>query len=533
MAPLWLSTTRISIHVGKSVFYRTSTPRVCGWSKITVVGVRAYSETSKSDESSSKPKPDVPAKNNWSSTPVKKSEYVPQAEYNRVSYEYPEPPKEAKFIPVESKPFQRHIPLLAGLAGVLWAIYAYRHFMSEKKSGDQNVLSPDHFVTYKLTYKEDISPDVALLELSPKYDTHRELIKKKGGLWNGKKIWSVEVKQPEIQVVRKYTPLPMYYMQYKEGDETKGLLRLLGKDDDEGRFVMLVKKYSDGEVSRYLHKLPLGSDVEIRGPHIGYKFPYSPIDATEPRNPMLDLPSRMAPEYDHPEGVPLPENVAFFAGGTGISAILQSLFSVNPPRGFTTVYYSVRSRDEIPFQRFLLFLEKVGRAKFNIFVDNENKFVSLKDVPEPAELNYSSAQANAEVHDQIEQEVKIQKMMEAMRKEKELGIEAKPSLVEISNQVSEQKLANVSGEKDTVASNKASPTKDVSPQNPKLRYNSILEQVADNPPVPEKPSLAVVCGPEGYVNFIAGSMGPNGDAPIGGLLGRRGWNSQNTFRMEP
>jgi NAD(P)H-flavin reductase len=455
-----------------------------------------------------------------SARPVKQSEYIPQATYQRVSYEYPEPPKEPKFKPVESSPIRRHIPLLAALGGILWTVYAYKHFMSDKKSGDQNVLSPEHFVTYKLTFKEDVSSDIALLELSPKYDTHRELIRKSGGLWNGRKIWSVEIKQPEIQVVRRYTPLPMYYMQSKEGQETKGLLRLLGKDQDEGRMVLMVKRYSDGEVSRYLHRLPVGSDVEIRGPFVGYKFPYTPIDMTEPRSPMEDLPSRMEPEYDHPDGIPLPENIAFFAGGTGIAGILQSLFSVNPPRGRVDVFYSVRSRDEIPFKRFILFLEKAGRAKFHYFIDRENHFITTGDIREPVAKNYSH-NADPEADKQVAHEIKVRKIMEELRKEKESG--------NFKETISSDPIR-----RPQVAAAKQATSEKRQKANPKLKYRSILEQVANNPPSAKGDhSIAVVCGPSGYLSFVSGPPGPKMDAPIGGLLGQKGWDTSNTFRMEP
>jgi NAD(P)H-flavin reductase len=384
---------------------------------------------------------------------------------------------------------------------VLWAGFAYKYFISDSGEKEQTVLVPDKFANFRLTYKEDISDNVSLIELSPKYEAHREIIKSKGGFWNGKRLWSIEVKQPDIQVVRRYTPLPLYYQQYKEGNETKALLRMIGEDVDEGRMVLIVKRYDDGEVSRYLHKLPVGSDVEIRGPYQEYRFPYSPVDEEPARGPMLDLPSRMPPEDDYPERVPKPDNIAFFAGGTGIAPILQSLLSKNPPRGKVDVYYSVRRPEEIPLKRFLLFLEKAGRASFHYYIDSENKILSANEIPSPVEPNYIRGKSQS-------RERRVEALMADIEKEKKL-IE--------------------SGDR---AVTKAG-TADIKPS--KTVYRSIVHQVADlKRRQPEKgPALAVVCGPTGYVTYVAGKIAPEGQPqlPIGGILAKKGWTTANAFRM--
>lgn len=456
---------------------------------------RLNSSTPKDEDKKSLAKPDQ------GTIPAKKIEYVPQASYSRVSFEYPPPPNPEPAKPKESSPWKRHIPYVFAVGTVVWALYVYNQFFDNKKDVENHILIPETFSTFKITYKENISEDTALIELSPKFDTYREILKKNGTLWNGKKMWSIEVKQPQIQVVRRYTPLPLYYMQYQDGDKIKGLLRMLGEDDDEGRMVLLVKKYDDGEVSRYLHELPLGADVQIRGPYFGYKFPFSPVDKLPHREPMEDVPSRMMPEFDTPEGMPKAESLAFFAGGTGIAPILQSLLSKNPPRGPVQVFYSVRDRSEIPFPRFLLFLEKAGRAKFHYFVDSEKKFITDKDIPEPAPKHYQPAPQSLRSEEEIKREDEIQKMMEKIKKEKGIKEVTPPTSVE---------------------------------DNPRLKYRSVLDQVSANKSkyYDEPSTIAVVCGPQGYVNYVAGDPGFNRDQPIGGLLQTKGWNTDNAYRME-
>lgn len=68
-------------------------------------------------------------------------------------------------------------------------------------------------------------------------------------------IYSYCVKEPNIQVERAYTPL-------------SALSRM-----DSSVLQLLVKRYRDGEVSRYLHRVRQGSDVSLRGPEVTWQLP--------------------------------------------------------------------------------------------------------------------------------------------------------------------------------------------------------------------------------------------------------------------
>ena len=92
-------------------------------------------------------------------------------------------------------------------------------------------------------------------------------------------VWSVQVKQPQLQIARAYTPLPPLYVE--QGNPNPHVLRFLIRHDPKG------------EVSSYLHRLSPGSKIELRGPQI---------------------------EYELPKNV---EEVVFIAGGTGIAPALQ------------------------------------------------------------------------------------------------------------------------------------------------------------------------------------------------------------------
>lgn len=94
-------------------------------------------------------------------------------------------------------------------------------------------------------------------------------------------------KQPQLQIGRDYTPLPPLHEGEGEGLEEGQ------KIPDSLRF--LIRRDPHGEVSRYLHGLQVGADIEIRGPQVECEI---------------------SPEVN---------NVLFIAGGTGIAPALQAI----------------------------------------------------------------------------------------------------------------------------------------------------------------------------------------------------------------
>jgi homoaconitate hydratase len=164
----------------------------------------------------------------------------------------------------------------------LGSIYftTYRYY-SEKKLKDA-------FVLYKLAAKEPVSSTASIFTLEPEeksqdFQTYKDA-------WR-KGIWNVQFKQPQIQIVRPYTPLP------PEAN---------GAQNEEEYLRFLIRRDPHGEVSSYLHSLPIGSKIELRGPNL---------------------------EYELPSDV---KQVVFFAGGTGIAPALQvahAMFEVDGNKG--------------------------------------------------------------------------------------------------------------------------------------------------------------------------------------------------------
>lgn len=416
------------------------------------------------NDDSSNPKDLIKKETTWDQLPhihdpkaealAKKNGYVPSKTYERESFEMPKPDMPRPHI-LRWKALQGHGPKLFAIAVILWIIWcAYMITGRGGNEGGETTLANNQFVKYKIVKKQSISDDVALIEFR---GPERSMLQAKyAEYWDGHQMFSVQVRQPEVQVVRHYTPLPVYMMDDVEGKEP--LVKIINYDTNLNGFSMIIKKYENGEVAKWIHSLPIGSEVDIRGPFIDAKVPSCPADSKPARAQMEDLPSKIPADWKYLD-VAKPDNLVFFAGGTGIASVLQALLSANPPRGCIDVHYSVRSRDEIPFERLLFFLQKLGRISLTVYVDKEGKYIGGKDIPEPSQ----------------------------------------PNLL---------------------------------PSNDTRDFNSALEQFAAQKNEKKSgPVFAYVCGPDGYVNYMAGPRTYDGQGPVTGLLGAKGWTNENVKKM--
>ncbi|KAI1795136.1 ferredoxin reductase-like protein [Ganoderma leucocontextum] len=144
-------------------------------------------------------------------------------------------------------------------------------------------------------------------------------------------IWSVYIKDDDIQVERSFTPL-------------EGM-------DSEGQMRFWVRRYENGEVGRWLHSKKAGETIEIRGP-------------------LKTWPWRVG-EWDE---------VIMISGGTGITPFCQlihkELLSQSSPNTKTrfTLLHSSRRPTELPPSEMLEPLISYSRAhpdklRLSLFVD--------------------------------------------------------------------------------------------------------------------------------------------------------------------
>ncbi|KAH9938254.1 uncharacterized protein B0H18DRAFT_966255 [Fomitopsis serialis] len=104
------------------------------------------------------------------------------------------------------------------------------------------LFSPRHYTPATLTaIKECPDPDTRLITLAL---PPQAVPDSQESIYNP--IWSVYIKDDDIQVERPYTPL-------------EGI-------DERGRMRFWVKKYEKGEVGRWLHSKKMGNKIELRGP---------------------------------------------------------------------------------------------------------------------------------------------------------------------------------------------------------------------------------------------------------------------------
>lgn len=160
---------------------------------------------------------------------------------------------------------------------------AYR-FVTAPDDSETSSLNPHTFVPYTLVSKQQTSPTSSIFTLRNREGSSNPQALK--DIWK-QSVWSVQLKQPQLQIARAYTPLPP----------------LVGSLDDEHgeaqELRFLVRKEEGGEVSTYIHRLPEQSTIELRGPNVECELPH---DVKE---------------------------VLFLAGGTGIAPAMQVAHALN------------------------------------------------------------------------------------------------------------------------------------------------------------------------------------------------------------
>lgn len=281
-----------------------------------------------------------------------------------------------------------------------------------RKNSKPTDLQTDYFTPYQITRRVINDPNHFIIELTP-------TVAQKTNIWSQLakgQIWSIEVKQPEIMVARNYTPLPLRFVDGESDD-----LEVINKNDTEnsndGKLVLFIKNYDQGEVSKWIANLPLNHTIEIRGPFV---------------------------EYSLSEQV---NNVNFFAAGTAIVGPLQLL--LNPYSNYSSY------------------------PKLNIFYSCGN----------------------------------IQK---------ELG----PISNILFNRLGQNtSMINMNLFEDSKNQNIAK----------NIRKFSSLIPVPSNSP--DNSSVSLVCGPDRYIETIAGKRYDLSQGPVKGLLSEKGWSSRNVYKL--
>lgn len=221
----------------------------------------------------------------WGQRPRWASTELPRASATQTADKLPQPRR------------SRTLPLLA--LGLL--LGGTVHYLTAPARSSPT-LNGDTFVPYAIAARDAISPSSVLLTVAPRTtDLSPPYLVPGSSRWR-LPLWSVELKQPEVQIARHYTPLP--------GAGADGWLRFY------------VRSVPAGEMSAYLARLAPGRDVWLRGPHPGF-----------------DVIARLGAR----------RRLVFLAGGTGLVPGMQAARAVLDASDVATVtlLWAVRRRGEV------------------------------------------------------------------------------------------------------------------------------------------------------------------------------------------
>lgn len=230
---------------------------------------------------------------------------------------------------------------VAALIVLPLAYSVYSAFICSENRNSQQALSVDKFKKFKVLNKLELNPDLFLLEL--------ESADIKVALpWDCTKSWSVEVKNPLMQIARHYTPMPMH-IEYP--DNKNALLKQNSPQDQ--RFCLLVKKYATGDMTRFICSKDIGETLELRGPSVDCIL----------KNPSLT-------EY------------CFFTAGTGLVVPMQ-LFLSDFDHKLPILKIFQSSRNTLPniLLQVLKQYQTGASIEFKLFTDESNEFIQTDSIP--------------------------------------------------------------------------------------------------------------------------------------------------------
>ncbi|KAK6354092.1 mitochondrial Homoaconitase [Orbilia blumenaviensis] len=218
-------------------------------------------------------------------------------------------------------------------------------------------INPYTFTPHIITSTTPLSPTSSLITLSPKYQATPS-----PSFWSiihSEGLWSVQIKQPQLQIQREYTPIPETVIKSEKRVNI----------NPDNKLTIFVRAVDGGEVSPYLLSRKPGDVVEVRGPVITYTFkPEEVVKGEE------DI-----------------RNVVFIAGGTGVSPAVQlaaHLLSQHAQDGkerWVKVLFASRTASEKVLPQ-INELQKLGEGQggfkvdVEFFYDDKETFIKQLDI---------------------------------------------------------------------------------------------------------------------------------------------------------
>ncbi|GAA5827251.1 hypothetical protein JCM11251_001191 [Rhodosporidiobolus azoricus] len=243
-------------------------------------------------------------------------------------------------------PPKSRLPLLIGSASlVALAGGAYFYLNLETPA----VLAADRWTSVKVKSVTPLTPETSLFRLEVPRSMLPPVLESDE---TARPILSLFVKEPNLQIQRAYTPLSASSF----------------NSSGPAELDLVIKRYPDGETSRYIHRLRPGDDIQVRGPSVTWY--YRPQDWDE---------------------------VVFVVGGTGVSPAYQlisdtlaSPSSSSKPSPQVSVIYASPSPSRILLKSSLDALTAQNpekKIKVQYFVDTLDAAEGKKGLPEGATVS--------------------------------------------------------------------------------------------------------------------------------------------------
>nr|VWO94442.1 NADH-cytochrome b5 reductase (EC [Ganoderma boninense] len=214
--------------------------------------------------------------------------------------------------------------LLAGAAGAALGAYIYNAATAapvKPKISDKSPLDPQNFVDFKLKRVEEYNHNTAkyIFELPP--DTASLLPIASCVVVKSPSDASSPLLDPKGKpVIRPYTPI--------------------SPSDLPGELTFIIKRYEQGNMSKYIHNLAVGDKLSIKGPIPKFEFKINQFD-----------------------------EVGMIAGGSGIAPMYQVLdFALKDPSNktrFTLLFANVSEKDILLKEEFDALQKKYPKT-FNV-----------------------------------------------------------------------------------------------------------------------------------------------------------------------
>ncbi|OMJ11012.1 NADH-cytochrome b5 reductase 1 [Smittium culicis] len=288
----------------------------------------------------------------------------------------------------KSKSMSKYMKLGLGVAGVFSLAVAVNEAVAKiQGSGgysfffkDKVGIDPFYFREFKLINKERISHDTSIFrfqieEIEKKHAFVTDKILNSG-------VWSIDIKDHYVQTFRRYTPIDYSIVSknIKDNDLTDFNVQLKDKNETGTKYIdILVKRYPNGSVSRFIHNIDVGEMVQIRGPNVEYPYFLNP----KKNIGMLNI------------------QEIRIAGGTGIAPMYQLIKRIllsNDPSNEDkkiSLMYASRSKQDILLADQLIRLQQQfpDRLAVHFYVDSLVETSNNRHIPVAAETSKLVAQS--------------------------------------------------------------------------------------------------------------------------------------------